>query len=136
MGPTYYDTFIEVAEDCSTPKAEVPIAKGDKRTKAVVEYELIAGHPYTHTGEDIAFLAHALYNDIPKARWAEERAKFFEKGQPCLRASALGKRYGWGTHHDTEGKVALVALESKDYRRLAADPGLKHTRAMRTKRAG
>jgi len=31
--------------------------------------------------------------------------------------------------------VALVAVESKDYRRLAADPNLKHTRAMRTKRA-
>ena len=40
-----------------------------------------------------------------------------------------------GVAHNAEGKVALVALESKDYRRLAADPNLKHTRAMRTKRA-
>jgi hypothetical protein len=135
MGPTYFDTFIEVAEDCPTPRAEVPQDKADRKTKAVVEYELIANHPYTHTGEDIAFLAHALYTGIPKSKWPEERAKFFKKGQPCLRASALGKRYGWGTHHDSEGKVALVAVESKDYRRLATDPGLKHTRAMRTKRA-
>lgn len=134
MGPTYYDTFIEVAEDCPVARAEAP-GGGEKKTKAAIEYDLIAGHPYRYSGDDIAFMAHALHKGIPKTAWPADRARFFEKGQPCLRASALGKRYGWGTHHNAEGKVALVAVESKDYRRLAADPNLKHTRAMRTKRA-
>ena len=134
MGPTYFDTFIEVAEDCPTAKAEAPAVSGGTQTKAAIEYDLIAKHPYTYTGDDIAFMAHALHKGLPKATWPAERAKFFSKGQPCLRASALGKRYGWGTHHDAEGKVALVAIDSARYRRLAADPTLTHTRAMRTRR--
>ena len=49
-------------------------------------------------------------------------------------ASPLGKRYGWGTHHDAEGRVALVALGSSDYERLASDSTLTHRQAMRSRR--
>ena len=66
MGPTYYNTFIEVAEDCPVTVAEVPQTKGETKTKVVLEYELISRHPYAYTGEDIAFLVHAIYNEIPK----------------------------------------------------------------------
>ncbi len=135
MGPTYFDTFIEVAEDCPAQRAEAPNEFGERRTKAAIEHDLLARHPYVYTGDDVAFMAHALHKGIPKAEWPAERAKFFSKGQPCLRASALGKRYGWGTHHNAEGKIALVPVESAQYKRLAADPALKHTRAMRTRRA-
>ena len=48
---------------------------------------------------------------------------------------ALAKRYGWGIHIDSHGRVALVAVESEEYQRLAADPALRHVRAFRTKRA-
>lgn len=134
MGPTYYNTFIEVAEDCLAVMAEIPQARDRTKTRAMLEYELIAVHPYEYTGEDIAFLVHAIYNEIPQEQWKAERIKFFSKGQPCLRASALGKRYGWGTHHDENGRVALVPMESKDYKKFAGDPAMKHTRAMRSKR--
>ena len=135
MGPTYYNTFIEVAEDCPVSQAEIPQAKGEKKTKAVIEYELIAKNPYKYSGDDIAFLAHALHREIPKEYWAEERIKFFSQGQPCLRASALGKRYGWGTYHNEDGKVALIPLESKEYNQFANAAGLKHLKAMRSKKA-
>jgi predicted DNA-binding transcriptional regulator YafY len=59
----------------------------------------------------------------------------FCKGQACLRASALTKRYGWGTHHDGEGKVALYAVESEAYKQYSEDAALKHTKGMRSKRA-
>ncbi len=36
----YYGTLIEVADDCPTKKAQVPQARGGKKTKAVVEYEM------------------------------------------------------------------------------------------------
>jgi len=36
----YFDTLIEVADDCPTKKAQVPLARGGKKTKAVVEYEI------------------------------------------------------------------------------------------------
>ena len=135
MGPTYYNTFIEIAEDCPVSQAEIPQAKGGKKTKAVLEYELIAKHPYKYTGEDIAFMAYAMHREIPKEHWDEERIKFFSQDQPCLRASALGKRYGWGTHHDADGRVALVSMESKDYKQFAIAANLKHTKAMRSRKA-
>jgi hypothetical protein len=47
----------------------------------------------------------------------------------------LGKRYGWGIHHDADGRVALVALGSDEYEALAGDPAVTQRRAMRSKRA-
>ncbi len=34
--------------------------------------------------------------------WKAFDQTFFSKGQPCLRASDLGKKYGWGIHSDSE----------------------------------
>jgi uncharacterized protein DUF6157 len=51
----YYDTLIEVADDCPATVGRVPQARGGKKTKAVVEYELLGEHPYAYTEEDIAF---------------------------------------------------------------------------------
>jgi Family of unknown function (DUF6157) len=48
--------------------AQVPQARGAKRTKAVVEYELLSKHPYTYTEEDIGFQVYAVLHDIPKDR--------------------------------------------------------------------
>ncbi|WP_298711512.1 DUF6157 family protein [Micrococcus sp. 2A] len=45
-------------------------------------------------------------------RTVPPREAFFAKSQACLRASPLGKRHGWGLHHDAEGRVALVPLGS------------------------
>jgi hypothetical protein len=50
----YYDTLVEVADDCPVSAAQVPQARGGKKTKAVVEYELLVEHPYTYTEEDRA----------------------------------------------------------------------------------
>src|SRR5438445_10588453 len=62
------------------------------------------------------------------------RDEFFSKGQACLQASGLGKRFGRGVHADAEGRVAIYAVDSKRYQALARDPGIKQVRAMRTKR--
>jgi hypothetical protein len=131
----YYDTLIEVAEDCPASKAQVPQARGGKKTKPVVEYELLAKHPYTYTEEDIAFEVYAVLHDIPKVSRAKERAKFLGKGHPHLRVSALAKRYGWGIHNNAEGKIALVAVESSEYKRLMKDPSTAKVKAFRSTRA-
>src|SRR5205085_6406185 len=78
----YFDTLIEVADDCPTKKAQVPLARGGKKTKAVVEYEILVKHPYSHTEEDIAFETYAVLHDIPKDLWPKERKKFLSKGHP------------------------------------------------------
>jgi hypothetical protein len=129
------ETFIEVAEDCPAVHAEIPPARGERPAKAAIEYELIAGEPYGLTEEDVAFRTRVAMRDIPEADWPAERERILSQDKPRLRVSALAKRYGWGIHIDSQGRVALVAVESAEYQRLAADPTLSHVRAFRTKRA-
>jgi hypothetical protein len=131
----YDDTLIEVAADCPATEGQVPQARGGKKTKAVVEYELLVKHPYTYTEEDIAFEVYAVLHDIPKASWPKEREKFLSKGHPHLRVSALAKRYGWGIHNNVDGKIALIAVESRDYERLVKDPRTTKVKAFRSTRA-
>ena len=131
----YYDTLIEIAADCPVTTGQVPLAKGGKKTKGVVEYELLVKHPYTYTGEDIAFEVYAVLHDIPKSSRPKERERFLSKGHPHLRVSALAKRYGWGIHNNAEGKIALIAVESPEYKRLMKDPRTTKVKAFRSPRA-
>lgn len=128
----YTSTFIEVSEDCPAEYGvEPPIA--ENLSIAALHYRLLSEEPYTRTSDDVLFETHALRKGIDPGD-ADARAEFFSKGQACLRASPLGKRYGWGTHHDEHGRVALFPRDSAEYAALAADPAIAHTRAMRSSR--
>ena len=100
----------------------------------MVEYELLAENPYTYTEEDIAFGVYAALHDIAKASQPAERKKFLSKGHPHLRVSALAKRYGWGIHNNAEGKIALIAVESPEYKQLLDDPQTVKIKAFRSTR--
>src|SRR5262245_34148219 len=100
------DTFIEVAEDCPALRAEIPPARGGRATKAAIEYELIAGEPYGLSEEEVAFRTRVLMRGIPAADWPAERDRLQSHEKPRLRVSALAKRYGWGIHIDSHGRVA------------------------------
>jgi hypothetical protein len=52
-----------------------------------------------------------------------------------MRASPLTKQYGWGAHYDEKGRIAIYAVESKEYRRFVKDKNIKKYSAMRSKRA-
>lgn len=134
MTTNYTDTFIAVAPDSRAAVAETPPLTAT-RTVAALQFELIAEHPYEFTSDEILFRVHAIRKDIADGDLEAERESFFAKDQACLRASPLGKRYGWGTHHDANGRVALVALGTSDYDRLANDPSLTQKAAMRSSRA-
>ncbi|WP_290841261.1 DUF6157 family protein [Flavobacterium sp.] len=129
----YFNTFIETAEDSKAVQAEVP-PKKDEKTIAQLQFEMIYDNPYTFTSDDVIFAAYAYKNHIPKSEQPEAREHFFSKGQACLRSSPLGKRYGWGIHANEDGKIALVEMESDDYKKMAANVDLKHTKAMRSSR--
>jgi len=131
----YYDTLIEVADDCPVTEAQVPRARGAKKTKALVEYELLVNRPYKYTEEDIAFDVYAILHEVPKAIWLAERKQFLSKGHPHLRVSALPKRYGWGFHNNSEGKIALIAVESPLYKQLLNDLRITKIKAFRSTRA-
>lgn len=131
----YYNTLIEAAEDCPVTTGEVPPLRGDKKSVANLQYEMLAAHPYAYTSDDILFTVFAIRKEISKEEWTEQRAVFFSKGQPCFRASPLTKKYGWGVHSNTEGKIALFGVETSAYQKLQADESIMKTKAMRSKRA-
>jgi hypothetical protein len=120
----YIDAFIEVAEDCPVSVAVAPPSK-EPITAAQIEYEMLIGNPYQYNSDDVLYASNGKRRGI-------SREGFFAKPQPCFRASALGKKYGWGVHSNKDGKTAIYAVESADYERLASDGGIKHLKAMRS----
>lgn len=129
----YINTFIEIAEDCPVSESQIPPEKKEK-TVANLHYELLIKSPYQYSSDDLIFDCHMIKNDVSGSEKDKERAKFFSKGQPCLRSSALAKRYGFGFHHDASGKIAIIPFESKEYQDFLANDSIKKVKAMRSKR--
>jgi hypothetical protein len=130
----YTNTFIEVADDSPATEGEIPPSKGDAKSVATLQFEILSRNPYRFTSDDVLFDVYAQRNDLTESERQQARQHFFSKGQPCLRSSPLTKRYGWGVHSDEEGRIAIYALNSEAYNRLADDDKLKHLKAMRSKR--
>ena len=128
----YFDTFIEVAEDTKASCGIIPLPKGNQKTVAEIQYELITKNPYKFTSDDVLFRVFVYKNNISETEYEKTREQFFSKGQPCFRASPLSKQYGWGIHSDSEGKIAMFGCETEDYRKLLNDTTLKVIKAMRT----
>ncbi|MBF4551044.1 DUF6157 family protein [Pseudoclavibacter sp. VKM Ac-2888] len=136
MGTTNYaSTFIQIADDCPVDEAEAPPESAKGPTIASLQHALIAAHPYEYTSDDVLFETYAVRNAVPAEERDAARAAFFAKDQACLRASPLGKRWGWGIHSDEEARVALVPLGSDEYEEKAGDASLTQLKAMRSKRA-
>lgn len=136
MGSTnYYNTLIEIAEDCPVGAGEIPPLKGDKKSVANLQFDMLFDHPYKYTSDDVLFTVFAIRKEIPAAEMATQRDIFFSKGQPCFRASPLTKRYGWGIHSNEEGKVAMYGAGSEMYDRFVEDASVQKTKAMRSKKA-
>lgn len=115
----YFDSFIGVAPDSDAKRGTTP-KDGENPSIARRTFVMIHEHPYRYTSDDVIFTVHADRKGIPEAERAAARKAFFSKGQPCLRASDLGKKYGWGVHSDAEGRVALHGVETEEYAELAS----------------
>ncbi|MDR2736207.1 MAG: DUF6157 family protein [Gracilibacteraceae bacterium] len=122
-----FNTLIEVAADCPVSVAGAPPAR-EPKTAAQIEYDMLLNNPYKYTSDDVLYESNGHRRGI-------SREAFFAKGRPCFRSSALTKRYGWGVHSNEDGKIAIYAVESAEYRRLSADNTLKHIKAMRSSRS-
>ncbi|WP_027376243.1 DUF6157 family protein [Kaistella palustris] len=130
----YRNTFIEIAEDCPVSTAEIPPVKRNK-TLANIQLEMVLNNPYKYTSDDVLLECYLQKNNIPENERQEAAKTFFSKGQPCFRSSALGKRYGFGVHHNADGKIALFPVESKNYKDFVDDENVTKVKAMRSKRA-
>ncbi len=130
----YINTFIKVADDCPVLMGETPPEKGDKKTVANLQFDMIKKHPYRYTSDDVLFQVFADKNDLTRQEYKKAREDFFSKGQACLRASPLTKRYGWGVHADGQGRVAIYGRETEEYEKLSRDKKLTCVKAMKSSR--
>ena len=134
------NTFVLIAPDCPVKAGTVPQPRGETPTIAVAQHEMLIARPYSLTLEDLMFAVHVRREGLSKAdakTLADEiREKLFAKSYPCMRASPLPKKFGWGVHHDAKGRIALYGAETEEYQRFAmgAD-GVAVFNAMRSKRA-
>jgi hypothetical protein len=135
MLDTYRNTFIHASADCKATTGVPPKERADKKSIANLEFEMISEHPYKLTQEEVQFAVHLAHKGIPKDQEERARKEYFSVPHACLRASPLAKTYGWGFHFNQEGKVALVALGSPEYEKLAADQNLQQLTGMRSKRS-
>jgi Family of unknown function (DUF6157) len=134
------NTFVQIAPDSTATKALIPEARDDKKTIQVIQYELLSAQPYSLTLHDLIFEVFIRRNHISSTDlelhkttiWTE----LFSKNHPCMRASMLPKKYGWGVHYDAAGKIALHRVESASYQQLSAfGEGVQKVEfAMRSKR--
>jgi hypothetical protein len=83
----------------------------------------------------VIFAAYADRNELIESELEDARQQFFSKGQACMRASPLTKRYGWGVHNNAEGKIAIYGLGTEEYEKFTTAEGVKVVRGMRSKRS-
>jgi len=130
----YSNTFIQVADDSKAVRGEVPPLKGESKSIAQMQFELLFDNPYKYTSDEVLFQVFAWKKEIGKHDLDDARVQYFSKGQPCFRASPLTKQYGWGVHSNAEGKIAIYGCETAEYERFSSDSSLKVIRAMKSKR--
>lgn len=137
---SYRNTLITVAGDCPATSATPPPLREEKPSAARLQYEMFHEHPYELTHDEVLFESKLRARRVPDEELSSNREElwqeFFGKDQACMRASDLGKRYGWGIHFDTDGRGALVAMESEEYQRLLNDEAVVKRPAMRSSRKG
>ena len=124
----YYNAFIVISDDCPVYIAEVPPLSNRAfaaKTVARLTFDMIMKHPYRYTSDEVLFEVYMTKNGFNREKDELRRKDFFSRKQSCLRSSPLVKRYGWGIHHNEEGKVALVPMESHQYLQMAHSTQLK-----------
>lgn len=135
----YQNTFIKVSEDCPVTSAEIPVAKNGRKSAHLLQYEFLTQNPYRFGHEELIWEVYVQQKEIPAevvaAEGAEMKAQLFSKGHPCLRASALVKRYGFGAHYNEAGKIALYALGSPAYDQFLTQENVKVLPGMRSRKA-
>lgn len=99
-----------VAEDCKVPNAVEPSSKlrNDKKTNNRITWEVLHEAPYAYDAKKLKEKIHL-----------EIRGRTDLKLEAYnIRKSKMAQCFGWGIHQNSEGKLALVAMESEKYQQL------------------
>jgi len=135
---TYKNAFIKVSEDCPLFISEIPVSKKGKKPQHLIQYELLMERPYELDHYDLIYEVYIRHKEISSDeinnRPEDIKKGLFSKGHPCMRASSLIKRYGFGAHYNNEGKIAIYPMESKEYKAFINDPSIPKFNGMKSKR--
>ncbi|RCX20511.1 hypothetical protein DFP94_103242 [Fontibacillus phaseoli] len=138
---SYKNTFILVSPDCPAVKGIVPVSTKGNMPVHLIQYELLTEHPYSYDYPELLLETHIRHKQISaeelSRRGQEIRDELFAKKHACLRASALPKKFGWGVHYDDDGRIAIYAMDSPEYKSFAdsADTGIQLLLGMRSRKA-
>lgn len=135
---SYKNTFIRVSADCPADRGIVPVSTRPAKPAHVIQYELLSQAPYRYNHEELLFEVHIRHKQIPEEVVQERRQELWEelfsKSHPCLRASALPKKYGWGVHYDEQGKIAIYGMDSPEYQQFVTSTDVQLLNGMRSSR--
>jgi hypothetical protein len=126
----YVDTFIAVADDCPAAEGVVPRPRGDRKTVAVLQYEMISGVPCTLTQEDVQFESwFAGQEGLAEADRgaAAGGVPLDAEGLPARVSAAEAVRVGSALRRPGQGRVVRG--------RLARVPAFRRARGGRDDRA-
>ena len=134
------NTFVQIVPDSTATVGAVPTLRGGVKTVPLIEYELLAGKPYELAQHELIFQIYVVRQGLAVSEAKRRRRaiyeELFQKSYPCMRASALTKKYGWGAHYDSKGRIALYAVDSNEYAQFAKPgAGTALVFAMRSRRA-
>jgi hypothetical protein len=110
------NTLITVAES-SLNKSQVPVSK-KKGVKELI-YQVLKDNPYKYKQNDLFEEVHFNIRKKPELNIVKYK----------LQRSELCSKLGWGIHGNEEGKLALVAVESQDYKNLLINPKIVKKKA-------
>jgi Family of unknown function (DUF6157) len=127
----YFSTLISASPDCKASTGTVPSKEG---TIAALQHEMLAAAPYQMSSDDLLCAVEARRKGIARNKFAAFRKAFFSEPRACLRGSPLVKSYGWGIHHDGNGRMALVGRETSTYAAMMTDPSIAKVAGMRSRR--
>jgi len=75
----YQNTFIAIAPDCPAIRGEKPPLKGETKTVAGIQFDLVSKKPYTFTSDEVFFQVFAERNDLTEGELAAAKEQFFFK---------------------------------------------------------
>lgn len=116
---SYTNTFIIVSADCPVTTSKVPVSSRAKKTAYEIEFDLLSSNPYRYNEQELIYEVHIRHKDLDTSYVSSHAEEIwqdlFKKPHPCLRASQLPKKFGWGIHYNEEGRIALYGMETDEY---------------------
>ena len=106
----FENTFIEVADDCPATGGEIPPMKGDAKTVAGIQYEMISRNPYKFTSDDVLFKVFAERKDLTESELGRSPETVFLKRPGMYAGLAADETIRLGHSQRSGRKNRVVCL--------------------------